>query len=93
VALVKPKVSGEYSASIVRMIRIGELGRTLAVSSNLYKLRRITRATRRNIPEDDILHSHRRENLKCALLDNKNPVRTSQETHYVCYKVKPVNYM
>jgi hypothetical protein len=24
----------------------------------------ITRATRRNIPEDDILHSHPRENLK-----------------------------
>jgi hypothetical protein len=24
----------------------------------------ITRATRRNIPEDGILHSHRRENLK-----------------------------
>jgi hypothetical protein len=24
----------------------------------------ITRATRRNIPEDDILHSHRRGNLK-----------------------------
>jgi hypothetical protein len=25
---------------------------------------RLTRATRRNIPEDTILHSHRRENLK-----------------------------
>jgi hypothetical protein len=25
----------------------------------------LTRATRRNIPEDTILHSHRRENLKC----------------------------
>jgi hypothetical protein len=25
---------------------------------------RVTRATRRNIPEDTILHSHRRENLK-----------------------------
>jgi hypothetical protein len=25
----------------------------------------LTIATRRNIPEDDILHSHRRENLKC----------------------------
>jgi hypothetical protein len=24
----------------------------------------LTRATRRNIPEDDILHSHRRENFK-----------------------------
>jgi hypothetical protein len=24
----------------------------------------ITRATRRNIPEDTVLHSHRRENLK-----------------------------
>jgi hypothetical protein len=24
----------------------------------------LTRATRRKIPEDDILHSHRRENLK-----------------------------
>jgi hypothetical protein len=24
----------------------------------------LTRATRRNIPEDTILHSHRRENLK-----------------------------
>jgi hypothetical protein len=24
----------------------------------------LTRATRRNIPADDILHSHRRENLK-----------------------------
>jgi hypothetical protein len=24
----------------------------------------LTRATRRDVPEDDILHSHRRENLK-----------------------------
>jgi hypothetical protein len=24
----------------------------------------LTRATRRNVPEDDTLHSHRRENLK-----------------------------
>jgi hypothetical protein len=27
----------------------------------------LTRATRRNIPEDAILHSHRRENLKCYI--------------------------
>jgi hypothetical protein len=28
----------------------------------------LTRATRRNIPEDDILHSHRRENLKSYIV-------------------------
>jgi hypothetical protein len=28
----------------------------------------LTRATRRNIPEDAILHSHRRENLKSYIL-------------------------
>jgi hypothetical protein len=31
----------------------------------------ITRATRRNIPEDTILHSHRRENLKCYIKRNE----------------------
>jgi hypothetical protein len=30
----------------------------------------LTRATRRNIPEDGILHSHRRENLK-SYIKNK----------------------
>jgi hypothetical protein len=30
----------------------------------------LTRATRRNIPEDTILHSHRRENLKSYIFLN-----------------------
>jgi hypothetical protein len=34
----------------------------------------LTRATRRNIPEDTIIHSHRRENLKSS----SNHVRTAQ---------------
>jgi hypothetical protein len=68
------KRNKELSASFVRVTRIGELGTILAVTSNRRTLRRntksssetsvLTRVARRNIPEETILHSHRRENLK-----------------------------
>jgi hypothetical protein len=61
VALVRTDVSEEPGASFIRVTRIGEVGTTQAATSNRRTLRR---ATRRNIPEDTILHSHRRENLK-----------------------------
>jgi hypothetical protein len=60
VALVRTHVSDELSASFIRVTRISELGTTLAVTSNRRTLRRNTKY----IPEDTILHSHRRENLK-----------------------------
>jgi hypothetical protein len=60
VALVRTDVLDERIAYIIRVIRIGELGTTLAITSN----RRTMRATLRNILEDGILHSHRRENPK-----------------------------
>jgi hypothetical protein len=65
VAVVRTDVSEELSASFIRVTRIGELGTTVAVTSNQCMLQRnTTRATRHNIPEDTILHSHRHENLK-----------------------------
>jgi hypothetical protein len=45
------------------MASFGMLRRVALVSSS--KMPVLTRATLRNIPEDAILHSHRRENLKC----------------------------
>jgi hypothetical protein len=63
VTLVRTDVSEELGAYIIRVTRIGELGTTLAITSN-----RCTQVTRRNIPDDAILHSHRRENLKSYIV-------------------------
>jgi hypothetical protein len=63
VALVRIDVSEELSAYIIWVSRIGELGTTLAVTSNRCTLRRNS-TSRRNIPEGGILHSHLREHLK-----------------------------
>jgi hypothetical protein len=56
VALVRTDVSEELIASFIRVTRIGELETTLAVTSNQHTLRRNTRATRCNIPEDAIIY-------------------------------------
>jgi hypothetical protein len=41
----------------------------------------LTRATRRNIPEDGILHSHRRENLKSYILYSVLPCSRQRVEH------------
>jgi hypothetical protein len=57
VVFVRTDVSEELSASFIRVTRNGELGTTLVVTSNRRSDKSfLTRATRRNIPEDAILH-------------------------------------
>jgi hypothetical protein len=54
VALVRTAVSEELSASFIRVTRIGELGTTLAVTSNRRTLRRNTKlGTCECVPPED----------------------------------------
>jgi hypothetical protein len=76
VALVRTDVSEELCSSFMRVTRIGELVTASVVprspilvtlmkeALNSSETSVLTRTTWRNIPEDAILHRHRRENLK-----------------------------
>jgi hypothetical protein len=69
VALVRTDVSEELSSSIIKVARIVS---PILVTLMIEAIRSsetsvFIRATRRNIPEDGILHSHRHENVKSYL--------------------------
>jgi hypothetical protein len=84
VAVVRTDVSEELSASFIRVTKISELGITLAVTSNRRTVSVLTRTKRRNVPEDTILHSHRRENLKTYYLSyfHRAMISAQSPKHY-----------
>jgi hypothetical protein len=57
VALVRTDVSEELSAPLIRVTRIGELGTTLAVTSNRRTLRRNTKCVRRLLVRASVVPS------------------------------------
>jgi hypothetical protein len=63
VALVRTEVSEDIIVYIIRVTGIFGLETTLEATSDR-RTPVLTTATRRHIPEDDIFHCHRRENLK-----------------------------
>jgi hypothetical protein len=87
VALVRTDASEEPGASFIRVTKIGELGTTQAATSN----QQPTHAAKkwRNNPEDTILHSHRRENLKSysgkIVSPTHRPLLYSPETLFLCF--------
>jgi hypothetical protein len=89
VALARAGVSEELSASIISVTRIGEVVTANIIGSPIVVtlvMEALSYSETSNIPEDGILHSHRRENLKsymktdsasktlsfliCGILDN-----------------------
>jgi hypothetical protein len=66
VALIRTDVSEELSASIIPGSPILVILMMEALSSS--ETSALIRATRRNIPEDAILRSHRLENLKSYIV-------------------------
>jgi hypothetical protein len=62
VALVRTDVSEKPGASFIRVTK--PIFVTLMEEPGSSETSVLTRATQRNNPEDTILHSHRRENLK-----------------------------
>jgi hypothetical protein len=79
VALVRTDVSEEYHVVFLRSVRRLLVAACVVPSSRIfvtlmkeapgsYETSVLTRATRRNIPEDTIPHIHRRENLKSYMI-------------------------
>jgi hypothetical protein len=94
VELGRTAVSEERIASIIMVTRIGELQATLAATSKQKHAAVLREATRRNIPEDGILHSYLPENRKSYIYKN-DYLRSKciyQESYIKAFKIliKPI---
>jgi hypothetical protein len=82
VALVRTDASEELSASFIRFPSSPILVTLLKEALRSTETSVLTTPTRRNIPEDAILHSHRRENLKSYIIARHRSNVTSLQSQY-----------
>jgi hypothetical protein len=100
VALVRTDISVERSASFIRVIRIGELGTTLAVTSNRRTLLVFLRSVRRLlvtasvVPSSPILITLIRRRYvppKCRLIQEPHGVTSQKTPFFIVTAVKVSN--
>jgi hypothetical protein len=96
VALVRNEVSEELSASFIRVTRIGELGTTLAVTSNRHKLvflRSVRQLliTASVVPSSPILVTLKKEELsssETSVLQQPHSVTSQKTSSFIVTIVK-----
>jgi hypothetical protein len=94
VVLVRTDVSEELSASFIKVTRMGELGRTLAVTSNRRTLRRNTKYTWPvTLKAEQVVYSYTKRLTSCACRPSQNSLHPGcpNECTFTKCRIDPIS--